>query len=438
MMRHLDTDSTDHHPGQALKTDLLARWLETDWMPRQDGRALVTLIVPRAVVHHQVLTRFDRAYVLPGGYTFAGGEPLACPVAPAVSLYSVTGTLTFRAGGFVYHFVPPNGSGAVDVAVLAAYFTDEAHMVCVACMPQDFVPTWNAFDMQCEKLAAALEPQPHVRIIGGRASSFEPTVEWDDVVLPSDLKDELMRDVESFYSKGVHVYKRLKLKPFRKLLLAGVPGTGKTMLCAALARWALARDYLVIYISSNDYAGAAFWKIEQALQIAADSELPAMILLEELDAYVRDEDEKALVLNVLDGAEARENDRGTLLIATTNYPEAIDARVLKRPGRLDRIFIIPEARTVQNAEAMLRKYLGDLWRDEHSAVARGLVGYPGAFIREVALYALTQVAYQDLDSLPLDLLERSFERLLDQITARDDFLTAHRHNGFGFVTATAN
>lgn len=427
-----------HQSGQALKIDAMGLWLETEWLPRYPERALVILIVPRAVVHHQVLTGFDRTRALPHGYTFAGGEPLSCPVAPAVSLYDGNGALTYRGGAFVYHFLPSNGSGPVDVAVLAAYFSDEVEMVCLAAMPQDFVPVWNAFDSQCKKLAAALEPLPRVQVIGGQSSSFEPTVEWDDVVLPPDLKDELMRDVESFFSKGVEIYKRLKLKPFRKLLLAGVPGTGKTMLCAALARWALARDYLVIYISSNDYAGAAFWKIEHALAVAANSELPTLILLEELDAYVKDEDVKALVLNVLDGAEARENERGTLLIATTNYPEAIDARVLKRPGRLDRIFIIPEARTAQNAEAMLRKYLGDQWRDEHVAVARSLVGYPGAFIREVALYALTQVAYQGLDSLPLELLERSFERLLDQITARDDFLTAHRQNGFGFVTATAS
>ena len=33
------------------------------------------------------------------------------------------------------------------------------------------------------------------------------------------------------------------------------------------------------------------------------------------------------------------NSHGTLLIATTNYPDAIDERVMKRPGRLDRILL---------------------------------------------------------------------------------------------------
>jgi SpoVK/Ycf46/Vps4 family AAA+-type ATPase len=232
------------------------------------------------------------------------------------------------------------------------------------------------------------------------------------------------------------VYKRLKLKPFRKLLLAGVPGTGKTMLCNALAKWCIEREYLVIYISSADQYGSTFNKIEHALSVASTSNLPTLIILEELDAYLNKK-EKAVILNVLDGAESAVNDKGTLLIATTNYPEAIDERVLKRPGRLDRIFIVPEVKTQANAEEMLRKYLDVMWRDEHSVVAEKLVGYPGAFIREVAIHALTHVAYEDLTELSVDLLNASFQRLKDQIDAKDDFLI-ERMNGVSAQPEAAN
>ncbi len=416
---------------------VLARWVETEWIPARPDREWLTLQETAACAHNRVLQRLDPAQTY-AGFAFLDAEPFDCPVAPQVNDYAENGDLMGRVGAFIFRFAPEDGGEAVEVLLLVAYWSDEGHTVAVACLPAAFKPAWVAFAQTCKRLSGALYPQPKVRIIGGRSNSFEPTVDWETIILPPALKDELLHDVESFFTQGVSIYKRLNLKPFRKLLLAGIPGTGKTMLCSALARWAIAREYLVIYVSSADYCGAAFWKIESALSIAADSQLPTLILLEELDAYLRDEDEKALVLNVLDGAESRENDAGTLLIATTNYPEAIDERVLKRPGRLDRVFIIPETRSVETAEQMLRHYLGDLWQPDHAAVATEMVGYPGAFIREVAIHAMTRMAFAGEETLSRALLEDSFNRLLDQITAKDDFLTAHRSNGFGFSVAGKN
>ncbi len=408
-----------------LKFDLMGRWIETDWMPKRADQDLQTLWVPNDCLHAIVLEKFDRAHELTGGYHFAGHTALDNPVVPRVIEYDQDGVVNFLTGTYLFRFIPIEGETVVTVLVMGSYFTDQGNALTLASVPAAFIKTWAAFSEECVRLARSLEPTEKVIILGGRTRSFVPTVEWDDVILPEALKRDLLEDVEAFFSKGIDVYKRLKLKPFRKLLLAGVPGTGKTMLCSALAKWALERNYLVIYISSADQQGATFGKIQHALYIASTSHYPTLILLEELDAYLQKQ-EKALVLNVLDGSESSENDQGTLLIATTNYPEAIDERVLKRPGRLDRIFIIPETRAQEDAEKMLRKYLGDMWRDEHSAVAEKLVGYPGAFIREVAIYALTQVAYDDLPELPPGLLERSFDGLRLQIEARDDFLKQKR------------
>jgi len=101
------------------------------------------------------------------------------------------------------------------------------------------------------------------------------------------------------------------------------------------------------------------------------------------------------------------------------------------------IFIIPETRAQTDAEQMLRQYLGSMWQDEHRALVPQLIGYPGAFIREVAVYALTQCAYDDLTELSLDMLERSFNGLKEQLDARDDFLTK-RTNGVSESAIHAN
>ncbi len=410
-----------------LKVDGLVAWLEAEWMPTRVDQHLVTLNTTVAIIDDTVIAKFDRAFPLPGGYAFSGIRDIECPIVARVTNLSFDGDRVDRSGAFLYQFT--RDGEAVDVLALASYYTDEVNswrMVCVASVPQDFIAAWHAFARECDRLHSALDPTPRVIIIGGRSHSFVPTVNWDEIVLPEKLKSDILGDVSSFFLKGIDVYKRLNLKPFRKLLLAGVPGTGKTMLCSALARWALERQYVVIYVSSaykgpNDEYGSTFSKIQHALSVAASSNHPSLILLEELDAFLHEE-EKAIVLNVLDGNESSINDKGTLLIATTNYPEAIDERVLKRPGRLDRVFIVPETRTQLDAEHMLRQYLGIMWQEAHRALVPALVGYPGAFIREVAVYALTQVAYDDMPELSYAVLEQSYQNLKEQLEARDDFL----------------
>jgi hypothetical protein len=49
------------------------------------------------------------------------------------------------------------------------------------------------------------------------------------------------------------------------------------------------------------------------------------------------------------------------------------------------------------------------------------------------VYALTQVAYEDLSELPLEVLLRSFQGLKEQIDAKEDFLTqrSKRRMGLG-------
>lgn len=407
-----------------LKIDILGQWIEREWVNQHPQQKWVTLWTTEACVNENVINKFESTFELPQSYRYTGQTEYHCPLVPRISQESYLDGIGYRSGAHIYRFEKEDGSAPIDVLIVAAFTSDDFYddeIVCLASMPADFVETWHEFAKECRRINWSLNPKQQVYIIGGRERSFVPDTEWDNIILPDDLKTSLLNDVQMFFAKGIDIYKRLKLRPFRKLLLAGVPGTGKTMICSALAKWAIEQKYLVIYVSSADDDGATFRKIQRALDVAARSEHPTLLILEELDAYLHDE-EKALVLNVLDGSESSVNDHGTLLIATTNYPEAIDERVLKRPGRLDRIFIIPEMRHEEDTEKMLQQYLATMWKDEHRSIAKQLVGYPGAFIREVAIYALTQVAQDDLEELSLELLENSFKSLRDQIQMRDNFL----------------
>lgn len=411
-------DFSPNNVSPVLKTDLMSAWIAEHWVPTQDRDDYITVITAEICVNGVMLAKFNDDIKLSDTFVFKGYEPLENPEFLPVFDHNYQGELVTQTGTYLYHFVEEETDDKFDVLVMSAYYTDDHEVAVVASVPKEYMKAWGSFTQTCQRLAY---PESKVIVIGGNTNSFEPKVDWNEIILPTDLKEEILRDVEAFFQRGVGIYKRLNLNPFRKLLFAGVPGTGKSMLCNALAKRIIEKDYQAIYISSADSDGSSFWKIQRALYVAADSKKPTLIILEELDAYLSN-DEKALILNVLDGSESFENDAGTLLISTTNYPEAIDERVMKRPGRLDRIFIIPETRTVGDAELMLKKYVGEMWRDEHVAVAEKLVGYPGAFIREVAIYSLTQLVNEEEEILSLDRLESSFNRLRNQIEERDEFV----------------
>jgi DNA polymerase III delta prime subunit len=410
-------DFSPNNPLPVLKTDLMSAWITEHWVPKQERDDYIIVITAEICTNTMMLTKFTDDIKLAKTFVFKGYSPVDNPDFVPVFSNNYQGELLTQTGTYCYHFEEENGE-AFDVLIMSAYYSDDQEIAVVACVPKAYLKAWGAFTQTCQRLAY---PESKVIVIGGNTNSFEPKVDWDEIILPTDLKDEILRDVEAFFERGVDIYKRLNLNPFRKLLFAGVPGTGKSMLCNALAKRIIEKDHQAIYISSADSDGSSFWKIQRALYVAADSQKPTLIILEELDAYLSN-DEKALILNVLDGSESFENEAGTLLISTTNYPEAIDERVMKRPGRLDRIFIIPETRTVGDAELMLKKYVGEMWRDEHIAVAEKLVGYPGAFIREVAIYSLTQLVNEEANELTVERLNSSFNRLRNQIEERDEFV----------------
>jgi SpoVK/Ycf46/Vps4 family AAA+-type ATPase len=337
--------------------------------------------------------------------------------------------LTSTAGAYAFKFFV-EGEGAFEVIYASSYFDDDVQdLTAIALVPADKLETWAAFEFAC---ARAVRPRIRRRrdmyIIGGTDAYFDPTVEWADVILSDDLKDKLLDDMEAFFTKGVEIYRQLKLPPFRKLLLAGVPGTGKTMLCAAMAKIAISKGRIVVYVSGSDRDGASFEKIQRALQAVTAAHYPVLLIVEELDAYLQGDD-KARVLNVLDGIESPNNPQGALLLATTNYPEAIDERIAKRPGRLDRIFVVPPIQDEQHAERMLRHYMADQWKDEHTEVIGALVNQPGAFVREVALQARMLAAHEHRTEVSREMLEQSINSLLRQMRAESDFLVQRRPIG---------
>ncbi|MEQ8673664.1 MAG: ATP-binding protein [Aggregatilineales bacterium] len=413
----------------------ICRWINANH--RQDNTEL--LLVSMAVCNLSALETIANGTAINKSIHYDGYQEFPCDEFATFIRY-IEGKPVHRTGALKFTFSPAEGAEdqtGFEVLVVGAWVSDDDinnDMVVIAEVPKARIDDWLDFeDLTRRAASSAMAFRQKVYIVGGTSISFDATTEWDDIYLPPDLKQGILKDIDAFFTKGVNIYQRLKINPFRKLLFAGVPGTGKTMLCSAIAKWALERDYFVVYVSGANQHGAKFWKIHQALRMAESSDTPTIVIVEELDAYL-DDDSKAQLLNVLDGSETPNNMHGTILLATTNHPEIIDDRVMKRPGRLDRVFIVPELDDSDVAEKMLREYLGVDWQEDHQEIVPKLVGRPGAFIREVALHALTMAAYQDENGLPPELLRESLDTLLTQIEAKDDFLTARKQRPIGLTT----
>ncbi len=405
----------------SLKIDILSAWNETYWLPAHPEHHWVTKMSHEEVMTKSILNRITPKTDFKG-FGFSGITQEYCP-----QISRVEGHNGLSSGAYRYRFESVEGSDRFDVLVVANFQSDSGFDYQVlACIPEQHVEVWSAFVRECFQILARMHAGQRVFVIGGNIREFKPDKTFDDVILPAALKADVLHAVEGFFNSGVEIYSQLDLKPFYKILLAGIPGTGKTMLTTALARWMLDQGYIVIYVSGSDCNGATFAKIERALAIAAQSECPTMILLEEIDAYLH-KSQKASILNVLDGNETILNKYGTLLVATTNYPEAIDVRV-KRPGRLDRIFIVPPLTDAPQAELMLKSYLDEQWHESQRALGPLLVGHTGAFVRTMALQARIAYAQQCLDAgrvpdkLPVELLMHSFDTLKAENDARDKFV----------------
>jgi len=158
-----------------------------------------------------------------------------------------------------------------------------------------------------------------------------------------DVKAEVTEIVD--FLRHPDRYRQLGAQIPRGVLLAGAPGTGKTLLARAVAGEA---DVPFFSIAASEFiefivgVGASRVRdlFDQAKKVA-----PSIIFIDELDAIGRsrggaqsvggqDEREQTLnqILTEMDGFTGNE---GVVVLAATNRPEILDPALL-RPGRFDR------------------------------------------------------------------------------------------------------
>jgi transitional endoplasmic reticulum ATPase len=226
-----------------------------------------------------------------------------------------------------------------------------------------------------------------------------PKVSWDDVGGLEDVKQSLKEAVEWPLTQP-EVFKRMGIHAPRGILLYGPPGTGKTLLAKAVAHESKANfisikgpEVLSKWVGESEKAVRELFK--KARQVA-----PTIVFLDEIDsiaprrgAFEGSHVTESVVNQLLTSIDGLESMEGVVVIGATNRPDIIDPGLL-RPGRFDRLLLIPAPDTISRLE-IFKIHTKDmpLAKDVSlEELAEKTVGYSGADIdavcREAAMLAL--------------------------------------------------
>jgi len=277
----------------------------------------------------------------------------------------------------------------------------------------------------------------------------ENNVTFADVAGIDEAKEELeeiidfLRDPQKFTTLGGRIPKGV--------LLAGAPGTGKTLLAKAIAGEA---DVPFFTISGSDFVemfvGVGASRVRDLFE-QGKKNAPCIIFIDEIDAVGRHRgaglggghDEREQTLNQLlvemDGFDKNE---GVIIIAATNRPDVLDPALL-RPGRFDRQVVVPVP-DVKGRQKILEIYADktkSMAKDvDMAVVARGTPGFSGADLENLVNEAALMAARQDAKEISREMLDRAKDKILMGaerrsmvITDKEKEVTAYHEAGHALV-----
>lgn len=276
----------------------------------------------------------------------------------------------------------------------------------------------------------------------------EVKVTFKDVAGIDEAKNELeeivdfLKDPEKFTTLGGRIPKGV--------LLAGSPGTGKTLLARAIAGEA---EVPFFTISGSDFVemfvGVGASRVRD-LFTQGMKNAPCIIFIDEIDAVGRHRgaglggghDEREQTLNQLlvemDGFNAND---GVIIIAATNRPDVLDPALL-RPGRFDRQVVVPVP-DIKGRQLILEIYgkktkLAD--NVDMAVIARGTPGFSGADLENLVNEAALIAARQEAKEITLEFLEIAKDKIMMGaerksmiVPEKEKKLTAYHEAGHAIV-----
>lgn len=243
-------------------------------------------------------------------------------------------------------------------------------------------------------------------------------VTFKDVAGNESAKQDLTEIVD--FLKNPKKYEKLGAKIPRGVLLAGDPGTGKTLMARAVAGEA---DVPFFSISGSEFAemfvGVGASRVRDLFS-KAKKNAPSIIFIDEIDAvaHKRDarggagrEDEQTLnqILVEMDGFD---NDSGVIVMAATNRVDMLD-KALLRPGRFDRHVNVTLPERKDRLEILKVHFKGKPVSEDVDleALAKKTAGSSGADLANIANEAAITAAREGHKAIANKDVVEAFERV---------------------------
>ncbi|KAF3229495.1 hypothetical protein TWF191_001217 [Orbilia oligospora] len=163
---------------------------------------------------------------------------------------------------------------------------------------------------------------------------------WADIILPEDLKEDVLNDVLGFYA-AEETYRGLRIPWKRGVVFYGPPGNGKTITLKAIMKALYTPTESIpplpipsLYVKTLAGWGPPEFSIRSIFEKAREQS-PCFLIWEDLDSII-DDSNRSFFLNELDGLE---DNNGILVIGTTNHLDRLDPGIIKRPSRFDRKYL---------------------------------------------------------------------------------------------------
>lgn len=205
---------------------------------------------------------------------------------------------------------------------------------------------------------------------------------WDSVILDPEMKNSIRLNTLGFI-KNVARMHEFGISPRRGIILAGDPGTGKTVICKAL----MSEADNITFITTDANRLSAGGYISDLYELAQDLN-PCIVFIEDLDSIGMERRDfyhgSPPLLALLAEMDGITEQTATVTVATTNCYETLDKALKERPSRFDRVFHISRPDYQRRLE-MLR-YLANkipMSEDIMEYVAKNTGGFTPAQIQEV-------------------------------------------------------